>query len=135
MVIVSNQLTPAGGGASTGELIQIDPSDGSQATISSGGELGNTVDVLAEPGGDLLALNQLSSGNTAVVIQILINLARNVISGNSAAGIEISAPPGQPSSRAISSAPTPLARWRLPTLRASSLIPNLTTTRSAERPN
>ena len=59
MVVVADHVVSAGGGPPTGELVQIDPATGIEGDISSGGNLINTVDVLAEPSGDFLCLNEL----------------------------------------------------------------------------
>ena len=58
--------------------------------ISSGGELIETVDVAAEPSGDLLALSDLiDQPNPSAIVQVLVNPARNIISGNTGDGVLI----------------------------------------------
>ena len=89
MVVVADHVVSAGGGPPTGELVQIDPATGIEGDISSGGNLINTVDVLAEPSGDFLALNELIDPSAFAVVRVQVNPLRNVISGNSGDGVDI----------------------------------------------
>ncbi len=87
-VVVADQVS-SGSGPPIGQLVEIDPSTGAQSIISSAGDLVDTLDVIAEPSGDILALNSLLDPSEYAVVRIAVNPARNVISGNTEAGVEI----------------------------------------------
>ncbi len=93
-LVAAVQVPPSGGGPSPGQLVKVDPNTGAQTIITSGGNLIDTVDVVAEPNGDMLAVNGLFHPAADAVVRVLINPARNVISGNSKQGVDISASTG-----------------------------------------
>ena len=93
-IVTAVQVPPAGDGPSPSQLVKVDPKTGSQTVISSGGNLIDTVDVAAEPDGDLLAVNGLFHPTQYAVVRVQVNPARNVISGNTDDGVLISGSSG-----------------------------------------
>ena len=90
-IVTAVQVPPTGSGPSPSQIVKVNPYTGSQTILSSGGNLIDTVDVVAEPSGDLLAVNGLFHPTPYAVVRVQVNPARNVLSGNLGYGVLLQA--------------------------------------------